>query len=515
MPILAQRTQPYTFQSFIGGYMSKTDEDPLMLPKQYIAETSNCLVENGYVRKSLGWLRLVQQGSMNGTLQGIYLYRTADAHEEVLCLTTTNLYKYDPTTGNLVDYTPTGGLSGSTQIAPQFLTWLDNVYITNGVDPIMEHKLGTQATFLTAGGAPLAAMSICVFASQLFALAPTTSVGYQSWTVLWSDFRNPAVWNAGQAGGVELDDTQEAIQAAEITDRWMAIAKTNTWYVTTYIGPPVWFDFRRRDTDAVLCRRTLLRLPAGLGLFALGPDDVIIFDGNNSTPIGKPIRKELFTTLNRLGLDTAVSYLDNLRGRVYLSIPTSTTLTPDLVYSYSYIDGPWMREPGAVLGGASVDYYTDLLIDEMVFSVDSYNVQIGQLYKGRQQRVLTTDGTGLFVMGDYLAHDGRAIDAFFITAAIAPGTQQDGTILPVTVMGILLEGNPLPGTTLVTLRAWWGNMNYRTYGPWPVSFTGPIQVLIPCEVSGSYFQVGVENSNLNEGFQIKQITLRYLIRGRV
>src|SRR5262249_39232000 len=161
--------------SFIGGYTSVTDQDPLMLPKQYISETDNCLVENGYVRKALGWLRLVAPVSFQGEGQGLYLYRTNAGQEEVLFITTTRIYAYDPINNMLIDYTPVGGLKGSTTIAPQFLTFLDNVYVTNGIDPIIEHKYGQAATFLNANGAPSSCMAIQVFASQLFALAPTTT----------------------------------------------------------------------------------------------------------------------------------------------------------------------------------------------------------------------------------------------------------------------------------------------------------------------------------------------------
>jgi hypothetical protein len=467
----------------------------------------------------------MDMNSFQGIAQGIYVYRTSAGQEEVLFLTTTNLYLYDPVNNAFTDITPVGGLNGTTAVAPQFITWMDSVFITNGVDPIMRHLYQAQATFLNTNGAPVSAMAIQVFASQLFAFAIEDSQGFHAWQTVWSDFRNPTIWNSGQAGGVDLDDTQEELMAAEIIDRWMAIAKTHNWYLVTYIGSPVWFDFRRRDTDGVLARRTLVRLPMGLGLFALGPNDVILFDGNNSTAIGKPIRKELLTTLNRNALNACVAWRDELRGRIYLSVATSAD-TPDVLYTYSYIDGPWMREipraggapnglPGGVFGGGSVDYNTPLLIDELVFPIDHYNVQIRDLYKSRQQRMLITDGSGLFVAGDYLQQDGQPIDARFVTAAVAPGTQQDGTILPVTVMGILIEGNTFAGTSNVWLHTSFGNADYTEYGPWKLFFDKPITLLIPVEVSGSYFKVAVENANFGEGFQIKQITLRWLLRGRV
>lgn len=525
MPIIQQRTAPYVFASFVGGYMSTSDEDPLMLPKQYLSECQNCLVENGYVRKALGWIRLMNPDSFQGIGQGIFLLRTSMGNEEVLFLTTTNLYVYDAENNAFIDQTPAGGLSGTVSIAPQIIAWLDSAFITNGIDPIIQKQFGQQATFLNQNGAPVSAMSIAVFTSQLFALAPTDSQGYHAWRVQWSDFRNPSIWNAGQAGAVDLDDTQEEIMAAEVIDRWLAIAKTHTWYIVTFIGPPVVFDFRRRDTDGVLARRTLVRLPSGLGLFALGPSDVIIFDGNNSTPIGKPIRKELFSQLNSMALNTCVAFRDDLRGRMYLSIATAADI-PDLTYTYSYIDGPWMRETpragggpkgatGAPLGGASFDYFTPLLIDEMVFPIDFYDVQIRDLFKNRQQRVLITDGSGLFAATDQGQQDGQPIDARFVTAAIAPGIQQDGSILPVTVMSMMVEGNFLPGLSQISLRAWFGNMRYTTIGPFQLFFTGPISQVIPCEVSGSYFQVIIQNNNLGEVFQIKQVTLRFLVRGRV
>src|SRR5262249_10974794 len=147
---------------------------------------------------------------------------------------------------------------------------------------------------------------------------------------------------------------------------------------------------RRIDAPGVLCRRTLVRLPV-LGLFYQGPDDLYTFDGNQPSPIDKPVRKEILRLLNPKGHDNAVAWVHEPRGRVYLSIPTVND-TPDTIYTYSYMDGQFMREARAVLAGGVIRYDDAYLVNELVYTVDSYNVQIQNLVRGDLTRFLTTDG---------------------------------------------------------------------------------------------------------------------------
>lgn len=505
--------QTFTFGSFVGGY--NTDTDPLMVPKQFLAQVQNCLFESGWIQKSLGRTPLTL-APISETSQLVTVFHKADGTSILLLWTTTSFYTYDPETDTYTDRSPPGGLHGTIAFAPQMVTWLDQVFYTNGTDPIVTWDgVSANATFIAAGGAPNACVALCVFAGSLFAISPTTVAGIQRWEADWCDFRNPQVWDTGAAGGFVLDDTPEPLMTADTISRWMAIFKTHTIYIITYLGYSPWYDIRRLDAPGVLCRRTLVRLPV-LGLFYQGPDDQYTFDGNQPTPIDKPVRKEILRLLNPEAHDAAVAWVDAKRGRVYVSLPTATA-TPDTIYTYSYMDGQYMREIRPVLSGTVDQYDTPLLVNELVYTVDSYDVQIDNLRRAPQERFLTTDGTLIEVNLDGVYQDARGnpIDASFTTAEVAPGAQQDGSVLPITVFEIVVIGNPVPGTLQVTLNAAFANKQFQAFGPYPIQLTLPIEVVIPVEVTGLYFSVQVRNDALDEGFQIMQLKLRYTVRGRV
>lgn len=501
----------YTFESFVGGYYP--DVDPLILPKQYLSQCQNCLYDKGWLQKTLGRKPLTS-AAFAGEVQLLYVFDRPDGTHVLTMTTTTNFYYYDLNNDLWVDISPPGGLHGSVGVAPQAISWLDSVFMTNTIDPIVRWTGVGSATFITGGGAPTACVSICVFASQLFALQPATFPG---WEVNWSDFRNPNVWNAGQAGGVALDDTPEPVEAADVLGRAMAIFKQNTIYVTTFVGPPVWFDFTRRDLPGILCRRTLTRVPV-LGLFYQGARDHFIFDGLTATPIGKPVRREIMATLNQAARNAAMAWTDPVRGRCYVSLPTGAATTPTVLYTYSYLDGQYMRDVRTVRTGTTWNMVRYLLIQELTSPIASYNVPIADLVSSDIEAFLTSDGNVIGLNFDNVYQDahGNPIDSIFQTAAVALGGQQDGQVLPVTVYEIVLVGNPIPATLQVTLFAAWGNMDFQAFGPYPVTLTPtPIEYVVPVEVTGLYFMVKVQNAVLGEGFQIKQIRLRSRMRARV
>ena len=152
---------------------------------------------------------------------------------------------------------------------------------------------------------------------------------------------------------MDLNDTPEIVLTAYVVGRYLSIYKTNTIYETVFVGPPVFFDFRRIDTPGISLRRSLVNILV-LGLFGFGRDDAYIFDQNQSRPIGKPVRQEILGTINWNAADTANAWFRPDVGRVYLNIPTGNSTWPNKVWAWTCSASPaganwpataWLMKP--------------------------------------------------------------------------------------------------------------------------------------------------------------------------
>jgi len=170
-----------------------------------------------------------------------------------------------------------------------------------------------------------------------------------------------------------------------------------------------------------------------------------------------------------------------------------------------------------ILAGAYVEFTTNLLVSQMTLPVSAYTSTLQALGLQSQRKILITNGTNVFQFSPGVANDynNLAIASSFTTAKTPLAVRPDGSVVPVTVFGIKITADNLMGTLSVTLGASIGDGIYTLYGPFLVSFTSTMSIIIPCEVYGERFFVTGANSNLNESFDIKQLSLLYRVRGRV
>lgn len=170
-----------------------------------------------------------------------------------------------------------------------------------------------------------------------------------------------------------------------------------------------------------------------------------------------------------------------------------------------------------ILAGLYAEFTTNLLVNQMTLPVSAYTSSLQALGLQSQRKILITNGTNVFQFQPGVAQDysNLAIASSFSTAKTPLAVRSDGSIVPVTVFGIKITADNLVGTLSVTLNASIGDGIYTAYGPFLVSFTGAMTIIIPCEVYCERAQVVCTNANLNEGFDIKQLALLYRPRGRV
>jgi len=501
---------------FQGGYNS--DLDPEVLPPHFISSGQRINWNRGLISKGDG-RQLFSAGPFQGTVNDLWVFQLSSGTAFLIAVSTTNLYRYNVGPGTWTDITPLGGLHGTVTFKPQCITWNDKFYCTNGTDPILQWDgIAPTASFITGSGAPSACSSIVAFAGFLFAIRPTVGTLF-GFRVMWSDFLTPTVWNAGQAGAVDLNDSSEQLLTGLVMGRWLTLYKTSIVYNVVFVGPPVYFDFRRIETPGTAARRTVAQILM-LGLFAQGRDDEYIFDQSQSRPIGRPVRQEILAKMDWQGADAAFAWVRPDVGRVYLHLPFNRAdHTPDNVYSYSYQDGPWMPEgPYPATAGIYAEFTSNLTVSQLTGPINTYNLTIDELTRLNQRQPLVTDGTNIYylaaVANDYATPTAAAISSNFTTAEV-PLEVQNGKPVPCYVSEVLVTGNS-GGNVSVTLNGSIGNETYVSSVPYAVTLSGAMRVPIPVELYAERFSVSIVNNTINQGYAVKEISLRYRPRpGRV
>jgi hypothetical protein len=501
----------FAWDDFSGGY--NTDLDAEKLPRNYLSGGQQVQYIGAVLTKRDGKQLFNPSLTPSGTIIGVYVFQQSTGQTYPIVLTTTTIYALIGSTWTNI--TPTTGsppspvtLRGQVGMTPVFATWQDNLYVTNGFDSIIKWNGNTSqvATFISGNGAPTTCRAIIPFTSYLFAIRPS---GF-NFRVMWSDYLNDSVWNSGQAGAVDLGDVPEILMGATVSGRWMTVYKQHALYNVTFVGPPIYFDFRRIDAPGTIATGSLLKIPQ-LGVFYLGSDDVYLFDGSMAHPIGKPIRRELFKNLDWNALDSIVAFLREDVGRVYLCVPFAPSNGyPNMVYTYNYIDGQWLPEgPYSILAGTWAQYGQGMTVGQATQPISSYTMTIQSLYQASQRVGVVSDGSQLYAILPNLATDNNnAISSSFTTSASPLAVDDSNNVIPCMVYGIDILGNGLPGTHTLTLYASIGNNRYTPY-TFQFSFGPNEWVTIPCEVYGERFKVSVANGNNNESFQIKEIRLKF------
>ena len=70
--------------------------------------------------------------------------------------------------------------------------------------------------------------------------------------------------------------------------------------------------------------------------YFIGRDDLYTFNGGRVTPIGAPIREDLFDNINESALDVMFSFAPHGTKEIWFCIPTGTSTVPDTAYVFNY-----------------------------------------------------------------------------------------------------------------------------------------------------------------------------------
>src|SRR2546430_2164922 len=308
---------PFEFKEFSGG--DNFDLPPTAIPQNASWDSLNVDFDRAVVSKRTGYnTTALQVGGVSITVSGgpvrlIDEFYDVNQKQWIIIATHTKVYTFDTTLLVLTDRTPAVPPNGVLTEAYVGASFFFKYFVTNNIDqPFYWDGVAALFVYLTATGAPLRAMTVKSFGAHLLWGGIKDSVlGEKPSREVWSDFQNGLVYNSGDAGSVDLEDTSDGIIAHEIIQNFLAIGRDKSIWNAQFIGTPFFYRFDRKvDVDGISGARLFLKTP--LGIVGLSKNNVILYDGGVVRYIGTGITTDILQLSGRYIRNGHVVYNDGL-----------------------------------------------------------------------------------------------------------------------------------------------------------------------------------------------------------
>lgn len=439
-----------------------------------LSDALNVFFQDGLIKKRHGYKKMGNTSlPLSGAIVGFGLFEDFIGNKRFFALTTRDLYKWNPTTGEWIAFGAGynesthygygaygeglyGGIGAAAYGAGKYgegfygegivaltssFTGLDTNYFssdylrpltetdpwwifTNGVDDIKKFTSGTQFTDL--GGSPPKAKHLVRFKDYLLLLDVTEGGNRYPQRVRWCNTANPEEWNTGNASYQDLPGTAWITGGIRFKGDYVAIftssrtRKENSIWVGYATGDTDIFQFDRKVVGVGCPAGNTIRLLTSDVIIFLGWDDVYLFDGVHCQPIAAPVQRELIYKLNPAQMERCFGVIIEEQKEYWLFIPSANSTYPDIAWVYNYKLNSWTKHKAS-------DYLTTYGHYEVHSSityadlVGSYNAQ---RWRFNDRTVLASTPT--LVFGDIDGYvyeydpnvtndDGDAINGYFDT----------------------------------------------------------------------------------------------------
>ncbi len=312
------------------------------------------------------------------------------------------LYKYNSTLDCFYIFTPQWAIpSGSAYITGTITTtgsdttvtgagtaWISSGHVVpgsiiqiSGINYIVQTV--SSDTVLTVNFAPpqfLAATSYSIYLPTLKILASEIISNHENHLVLgrvtredsttdyyklyFSDINNDVIWGgddfSNDADIVTFQSTTDQVQAIVPLYQYLVVFKNNSIHLMTYQGLPIIYSDQLINTVIGTIYPFSVVSVNNL-IFFIGNDNVYVFDGNTTTPIGTEIRKDLFAVLaNSSNVQAIYDYNNNS----YLILISATSGNP-YIYTFNTLTKSWYKTYsviGNLIFSACGYYYSKLSV---------------------------------------------------------------------------------------------------------------------------------------------------------
>lgn len=261
----------------------------------------------------------------------------SDATSRTLAGTQTTLLELGATAWT--DVSKGGGYVGGPDTLWRFAQYGLVSIATNRADPVQSSSSGA---FADLAGTPPKATFVDT-ASNFVLLADTSEATFGDQPDRWwcSGLGNHLTWTpslATQAASNRLLSTPGPIRASKHLGDYWAIYKLRSLYLGQYTGPPsIWAFTVISETLGAVSQEAVVDV--GYSHYAVGHDEIYVFDGSRPQPISGAIKEYFYGRLNKAFSFKVKGIHDQINSLIYWFYPNSSSsgeLNDCIVYSYRF-----------------------------------------------------------------------------------------------------------------------------------------------------------------------------------
>jgi hypothetical protein len=507
---------PFEFTNFGGG--DNFDLPPTAIPVNASWDSQNVDFDKTTASKRTGYnTTALQVGGVSITVAGgsvrlIEEFFDTNNKQWIIIATNSKVYTFDVINSILTDRTPAVATNGVLTEAVVGVSFFGKYFVTNNVDqPYYWDGVAALFVYLTGTGAPQRAMTVKPFGAHLIWGGVRDSVlGEKPFRVVWSDFQNGLLYNAGDSASVDLEDTNDNIIAQEVVQNFMAIGREKSIWNCQFIGSPFFYRFDRKvDVDGIVGARLFIKTP--LGLMGLSKNNIILYNGASVKYIGQGIINDLLQLSNKYIRNGHMIYND-LLSRVEVFVTGRTDGFIDRMYAYSILYATWRKivynnyiMASGKFKSTTFPVWTVAFPNNqfwVAFPIKWADLGASQL----SPQVVYGDDIGKVYDKTGVANDNLvAIQGYFksqVSELNYPGFKE------VQVIELLVKGQ-VTGILTVNLLAYDDGFNITSYGPYTLDMTKVPVPKIYLNAQGRYFSLHILNNNLNETYEVRLARLYY------
>lgn len=439
----------------------RLDLPPDLISPLELSDCQNVFFEDGLVKKRYGYSKMGSNLPLNGAVMGSDQYYKFGGANFLLVMTTKDIYQWNPVakiwnsigsgSGASIAYgagvygvrsygarpAAYGSLAYGSSIygggLGSYFTGTDEDFFsfdyikkttenepwwvcTNGVDNVKKYD---GANLLDLGGSPPKAKKLVAFKNHLHLLDTTEGIFRTPQRDRWSDTGNPEEWENGNASYQDLTGADWIANAMPFKGDYLAVFKERSVMVAYATGDSDIFQFDSKVSGTGLAAPNTIE-SLGDEIIFLGWDDVYVFNGIDYEPIGTPIQRELFKTMNPEEIGRCFGVIVEEQKEYWLFVPSTTSTYPDMAWVFNYNLNKWTRHTFAHKI-TSFGYY---FLESNLTWNDVAGGWQDQTFRWDDRNILATapttlfgDSNGYIYKYDRLTNndDGKVVDAFFDT----------------------------------------------------------------------------------------------------
>jgi len=444
------------------------------------------ILQSGGIKKSNGCKNILTSALPAGTtFLGIFDYTRQGKHFPVAVTSQGKLYRFNPDTGELSE--KYSGLSSTAKC--NFINFNNGVIISNGVDTPIFYEEGYNTVVLDDN--PPIGLAMEAYKARVF-IASGSGLYYCA-------LGNPNDWSSEEdAGFIEnFHDDSSPITALKNYGEYLAIYKKNEVYILSGSAPADFVIKPVADTGTIspfgICN-------ANNNQYYFTGSSIALLNFNSlgqiSTNDDASIKiKRVFSELNPVKFPEALCINNYEKNRLMFYFPSSSAESLNICWIYDYLHKCWFkRKTKSVTCGASIDGQIYVCSDDGEILLDDFGENINGnalagfwvspwLSFGSPDRLKEINSLNLWVFQD-LKHP---FTAYYRKNYLEPKTE---IIVNTTNVDDLLWD-----------AGFWDTEMF--------SGTNPVKINIPVLGNFEALQLGFENLNADESFEVIGFSIDY------